>query len=67
MIRLCHEHQWPSEHGRPFIPDPSTHELFEVTPQRFEPLLWPAMEAYNTHCDRCGCDHGTTPREVPPP
>jgi hypothetical protein len=27
MIRRCHARQWPTEHGRPFIPEPTADEL----------------------------------------
>ena len=63
MIRLCYQHQWPADYGRPFIADPNTSELFDVTPQRFDAWPW-SMESFTTWCPTCQCDHG--PQALPP-
>jgi hypothetical protein len=60
MIRACHRRQWPTEYGRPFIPEPSSEELQAVRPAAW-PDLVSAGVAWSTYCDRCGCDHGTIP------
>ena len=59
MIAACHQHQWPSEYGRPAV-EVAVFGLDAASARAQERTTWD-MTLYSTWCERCGCDHGAPP------